>query len=110
MFVFFGPASYPVAATGTDNPNGLQQEPELLTIPGLWINRKNGNHTRNLCYQSSVPRAPAGYRDHRTATWRWQVLLAILTVLPCLEILHLSAQGYRYADRPRSHAANGSDG
>jgi hypothetical protein len=33
--VFFGPASHPVAATGTGNPNGLQQEPELLTIPGL---------------------------------------------------------------------------
>jgi hypothetical protein len=25
----------PVAAAGTDNPNGLQQEPELPTIPGL---------------------------------------------------------------------------
>jgi hypothetical protein len=25
----------PVAATGTNNPNGLQQEPELLTIPAL---------------------------------------------------------------------------
>ena len=35
MFVFFGPESHPVAATGTGNPNGLQQEPELLTIPGL---------------------------------------------------------------------------
>jgi hypothetical protein len=35
VFVFFGPASHPVAATGTDNPKGLQQEPELHTIPGL---------------------------------------------------------------------------
>jgi hypothetical protein len=35
VFVFFGPASHPVAAAGTDNPNGLQQEPELPTIPGL---------------------------------------------------------------------------
>ena len=43
MFVFFGPAPHLVAAAGTDNPNGLQQEPELPTIPGLWINRKNGN-------------------------------------------------------------------
>jgi hypothetical protein len=35
VFVFFGPAPHPVAATGTDNTNGLQQEPELPTIPGL---------------------------------------------------------------------------
>jgi len=31
--VFFGPASHPVAATGTHNPNGLQQEPELSPFP-----------------------------------------------------------------------------
>jgi hypothetical protein len=35
VFVFFGPAFHPVAATGTHNLNGLQQEPELLTIPDL---------------------------------------------------------------------------
>ena len=31
--IAFGPAPHPVAAAGTDNPNGLQQEPELPTIP-----------------------------------------------------------------------------
>ena len=43
--VFFGLASHTVAATGTHNPNGLQQESELLTIPSLWINSKNGNRS-----------------------------------------------------------------
>jgi hypothetical protein len=35
MFVFFGPAAHPVAATRTHNRSGLQREPEPLTIPGL---------------------------------------------------------------------------